>query len=164
MNDQPNDNPKITAFALGELDPSESGAIENELRASGTYDEVLDEYRELEGLLTDSFAMEEAVSPDLGEDRRSLIERQMATVRGLRQRRHEPKPVWQRIGVWLPFLLIIIILVIVAWIGSSIVSQLAEADPDPIPEPEATETAPSSDRSTAPPPSDPFADRPLLMD
>lgn len=140
MSDPQNDNPKITAFALGELDPSESGAIEEELRASGTYDEVLDDYRELEGLLTDSFAMEEAVSPDLGEDRRSLIERQMSTVRGLRQRRHEPTPIWARVGVWLPFLLIILVLLVIAWIGSSLITQLQDPAPPAPPHPDPTST------------------------
>jgi len=52
------DDPKLTAFALGELDEPERSTIAREIAESPEAQRVVDETRELAGMLKKEFAME----------------------------------------------------------------------------------------------------------
>ena len=70
MNINP-DNPKWTAYVLGELSEAERAELEKELESSAAARELVDEIRMATALLTDEFAKETAVG--LGVEQKRAI-------------------------------------------------------------------------------------------
>src|SRR5262245_56330075 len=65
------DDPRLTAYALGELDPTEREAVERLLEASPEAQATLREIRDVAGLLTAELKQEPA--PSLTEAQRSAV-------------------------------------------------------------------------------------------
>src|SRR5262245_19324976 len=67
----PVDDPRLTAYALGELSPAEIATIERLLEESAECRKAVDEIRELAGVLSDGLNAEPA--PTLSEGQRTAI-------------------------------------------------------------------------------------------
>jgi Ca-activated chloride channel family protein len=72
----PIDDPKLTAYALGELDESEAEAVETQLAASDEARKFVDEVRATARLLAEELRREPA--PHLAESQRGAIEKELA--------------------------------------------------------------------------------------
>lgn len=68
-------DPRLTAFALGELDEADRAIIEQELRTSDAARQAIEEIRQTAGLLKESLKQES--KPILSEEQRSAIEQRL---------------------------------------------------------------------------------------
>jgi len=93
------DDPRLTAYALGELDPAEGAAVEAVIAADPEARRVVDEVRATARLLVDRFALEP--TPDLTAGHRRAIEAGLpAADRPAAQPARTPRP----IGRLVPYL------------------------------------------------------------
>ena len=67
-------DPRLTAYALGELDDAERSALETQLSGCPESRKYVEDVRDMARLLTDSFQNEQAATPGLTADQRQAIE------------------------------------------------------------------------------------------
>ncbi|MDH3584714.1 MAG: von Willebrand factor type A domain-containing protein, partial [Phycisphaerae bacterium] len=99
-------DPKLTAFALGELDPAEAREVEALIAENQTAQTYVREVRRLADRVSDEFAREQA--PALGPHHRSAIDREIV-------RRGGGASAGWRLPAWLPMGLAAAVAVGVGW-------------------------------------------------